>query len=168
LIRETLQPEDADRMLSRWPETFEARIDSSGIPKKPGVDALLDLIELRQLPVALATSTSRERTIVQLASVGLDTRFATMATGDEVVNGKPSPDIYLLAADRLGVDPASCFALEDSNPGVEAASTAGMRVIMVPDLIEPTPELAARAECVCRNLEEAREFLHTYLPGGMR
>ena len=165
LIRETLGPKDAQRILSRWPETFESRIDSEGIPKKAGVDELLGLLRRNAVPLALATSTSRDRTLVQLEAAGLNEHFETLATGDEVENGKPAPDIFLLAAERLRVEPRCCIALEDSEPGVEAASEAGMRVIMVPDLVQPTPEAVARAERVCSNLFEAQQFFDAILPG---
>jgi HAD superfamily hydrolase (TIGR01509 family) len=165
LLEEALGPRNSERMLSRWPERFEARVESGSIPRKPGVEDLLDLIGRRGTPIALATSTARHLTLRQLGAAGLLDRFGAMATGDEVVNGKPAPDIYLLAARRLGVDPASCVALEDSEPGVEAASRAGMRVIMVPDLIQPAPRIRAMAERVCPSLVEARKVLDGILRG---
>ena len=68
-----------------------------------------------------------------------------MLTRDDVARGKPSPDLYLLAATRLGFQPASCLAIEDSNPGVAAAHAAGAITIMVPDIVPPTA--ASRARC---------------------
>jgi HAD superfamily hydrolase (TIGR01509 family) len=127
------------------------------------VNALLDLLEAAGTPVALATSTAREQTLAQLEASGLSDRFPTIATGDEVVSGKPAPDIYLLAASRLDRAPAACVALEDSEPGVEAARAAGMRVIMVPDLVAPTPRTLAMTERVCRSLDEARAFISARL-----
>ena len=67
--------------------------------------------------------------------------FDTVVTGDMIQNGKPAPDIYLLAAERLGVDPADCIGVEDSLNGVRAVAAAGMRAVMIPDLIPPTPEV---------------------------
>ena len=164
LIEDALGREDAERMLSAWTEAFERRLRTEGVRKKPGVDDLLELIRRRGTPAALATSTGRTKTLEQLVSVGLRDRFKAIATGDEVVNGKPSPDIFLLAAERLAVDPQACIALEDSEPGVQAASSAGMRVIMVPDLKQPTAEIRALAERVCNSLAEAQGFLDAHLP----
>ena len=165
MIEEALGPRDAERMLSLWTRTFDARVGSGGIPRKPGVEDLLDLVDRRGIPIALATSTARDRTRMHLGSAGLAGRFRVMATGDEVVNGKPSPDIFLLAAGRLEADPAACVALEDSEAGVRAASAAGMRVIMVPDLVQPTPPVRALTERVCGDLAEVREFLEMVLGG---
>ena len=66
-------------------------------------------------------------------------------TGDMVEHGKPAPDIYLLAAARLGVDPADCIGVEDSNNGVRAIFAAGMRPVMIPDVVKPAPDVAALA-----------------------
>ena len=85
-------------------------------------------------PRAVATSTRRERARAKLARRGLLARFAALVGGDEVARGKPAPDIFLLAAARLGVAPADCVVLEDSEPGVRGALAAGMMPIMVPDL----------------------------------
>ena len=73
--------------------------------------------------------------------------------------GKPNPDIYLAAAASLGLPPSECLALEDSFAGVRAAAAAGMPVVMVPDLAQPTPEIADLAEGVFTSLFEARHGL---------
>ena len=85
--------------------------------------------------------------------------FAAVATRDDVERGKPSPDLYLAAAAGLGVDPAACLALEDSPPGARAAAAAGMAVLLVPDLVPPTPEAAALAAGVFPSLVEVRQAL---------
>jgi beta-phosphoglucomutase-like phosphatase (HAD superfamily) len=69
--------------------------------------------------------------------------FDTIVTGDMIEHGKPAPDIYLLAAERLGVDPAECVGVEDSPNGVRSIHAAGMRAVMIPDLVEPSPEVEA-------------------------
>jgi HAD superfamily hydrolase (TIGR01509 family) len=107
--------------------------------KKPGLDDLLDFLDSQRVPKAVATSTERERAIDQLGGLGLLDRFNVIATGDEVLNGKPAPDLFLLAAQRLGMAPAECLALEDSEAGVVAAHRAGMQVYLVPDLKAPPP-----------------------------
>jgi HAD superfamily hydrolase (TIGR01509 family) len=168
LLESAMGPEDAGRILTLWAETFEVRVESSGIPQKPGAEDLLDLAGDAGLPIALATSTARERAIIHLRAAGLADRFPTMATGDEVDRGKPAPDIYLLAARRLGAEPGACLALEDSEPGIESASAAGMRVIMVPDLVRPTPRMRALTEQVCPSLVEVAAVLRGMLsPGGL-
>lgn len=118
---------------------LEAEFQNAPLPKKPGLDELLDLLDSRGLRKAVATSTRREMAIAQLTVNGLIHRFDAVATGDEVQNGKPAPDLFLLAAQRLRVEPASCLVLEDAAPGVLAAHRAGMPVYVVPDL-QPPPE----------------------------
>jgi len=163
LIEEHLGPADARRVLEAWPVAYEARVAEGGIPKKTGVDDLLAMLSDRRIPMALATSTGRELTLKQLRPHGLVDHFPVMATGDEVEHGKPAPDIFLLAASRLGTNPASCLVLEDSEPGVEAALAAGMPVIIVPDLKPPEAHIAARAHRVCRDLHDVRHLLGSWL-----
>lgn len=85
------------------------------------------------LRLALATSGMREHVDVSLAESGLEGLFDAEVTGDQVQRGKPAPDLFLLAAQQLGVSPAVCVVLEDAPLGVEAAKAAGMRVIAVPN-----------------------------------
>ncbi len=107
--------------------------------------------------MALATASGREEVGERLgAMVGV---FATITTRDDATRGKPNPDIYLAAAASLGLPPSECLALEDSFAGVRAAAAAGMPVVMVPDLAQPTPEIADLAEGVFTSLFEARHAL---------
>lgn len=92
--------------------------------KKPGLDDLLALLDSRGMPKAVATSTERAQAAAQLGGLGLLDRFNVIATGDEVVNGKPAPDLFLLAAHRLGIEPSECLVLEDSEAGIVAAHRA--------------------------------------------
>jgi len=128
---------------------------TDGMPRKPGLEELLAALEIAQIPKAVATSTVRAKALVSLGV--LAGRFQALACGDDVVNGKPAPDIYLLAARRLGVPPQLALALEDSLPGVAAARAAGMPVIMIPDLVLPT----ATPEYICASLAQVAEWLQT-------
>ncbi len=110
-----------------------ARIRAQGVPAMPGLMALQAAIAERHIPWAVASSSSSRHVEEVLAQLGLAERVYATACGDEVAQGKPAPDLYLLAATRLGVDPADCLALEDSLPGVQAALAAGMAVIAVPN-----------------------------------
>jgi beta-phosphoglucomutase-like phosphatase (HAD superfamily) len=106
--------------------------------KKPGLEELLAFLEARNIRKAVATSTVRRRALPRLEAAGLAQRFEFVTTGDEVSKGKPSPDLFLLAAQRFGIDASGCLVLEDSEPGVMAAIRAGMRVYLVPDLNAPS------------------------------
>jgi HAD superfamily hydrolase (TIGR01509 family) len=124
------------RITHHW----DAHVQAHGIARKAGLIELLDYLDTLPLRKAVATSTRRIHAIPNLGD--LYPRFDALATGDEVKNGKPAPDIFLLAASRLGVKRANCLVLEDSLPGIKGATAAGMTVIMVPDLVAPTTEIA--------------------------
>ena len=81
------------------------------------------------------------------------------ASGAEVKNGKPAPDVFLLAAERLGVRPEDCLVLEDSKAGVIAGSEAGAKVIMVPDMFEPDEVCKEKAHKIVKNLGEVIKLL---------
>ncbi len=99
----------------------------------PGALAILKWAKSHGLPCALATSSFRHQAEVALAETELAGRFAAEATGDEVTHGKPAPDLFLLAASRLGIAPASCLVFEDAPAGLEAAARAGMRRLWIPN-----------------------------------
>jgi HAD superfamily hydrolase (TIGR01509 family) len=139
-----------------WMDTIIAKV---GIPLKPGVPEFLDAAEERGLPLAVATSADRARALYKTSIAGLDGRIPIFACGDEVPRGKPAPDVFALAAQRLGVPPDQCLAFEDSDPGVLAASAAGMRVVIVPDLKPPSADAARLAWKVVPTLHDAIALL---------
>ena len=134
-------------------------IATEGIPQKPGLRMFLAAVDSLGVRKAVATSTARERAIYKLKVAGVEAEFETFAGGDEVAHGKPAPDIFLLAAERLGVPPEKCLVFEDSDPGVLAAHAAGMRVVVIPDQKPPSPQAAAAAWEVLRDLHQAAEFI---------
>src|SRR6185437_5911876 len=94
-----------------------------------------------------------------LAAGGIRAHFETVLTRDDVARGKPHPDLYLLAAQRLGVPPASCVAIEDSGPGIAAAHGAGTIPIMVPDILAPSAETRAKCAAVLPDLHAVLAML---------
>ena len=131
----------------------------------PGLYPLLDELAERGLPLGVATSGHRRYVTLTLWTLAIESFFQAIATGDEVARGKPAPDIYLLAAARLGVPPACCLVLEDAPLGVAAARAAGMFCVAVPN-----PRIASRyfteAHQVFPSLEEVRVALDDLLGGG--
>ncbi len=142
---------------SRRRQLWEQRIREVGVPQKAGLDELLRCLEENACPKAIATSSSKPDAALCLGP--LAGRFDAIVTGDEVTRGKPAPDIFLLAAQRLALPPAHCLALEDSETGARAALAAGMGVILVPDLKQPSAALFAQVDRVCSSLHEVRELL---------
>lgn len=137
---------------------FRARAEG-GLPLRPGVMALLDHLRGEGLALAVATSTSSPMAQTHLAEAGLLERFSAVVTRSDVTHPKPAPEPYLLAAQRLGVDPTHCLAIEDSPTGVQAAHAAGMATIMVPDLLPADAETRARTVAVLENLAEVIDLL---------
>jgi HAD superfamily hydrolase (TIGR01509 family) len=166
-----LGAEEAERVLAeRFGDRFlvptfrdhrKARIRdltaAGGAPFKPGAREIVAWVASLGIPVGLATSSRRDDVRERLGV--LADVFATITTRDDVQRGKPNPDIYLAAAASLGVEPSNCLALEDSFAGIRAAVAAGMPVLMVPDLAQPTQEITDLAVAVFVSLIEAREAL---------
>jgi HAD superfamily hydrolase (TIGR01509 family) len=147
----------------RWRECRRVAIARTGIPIKPGLLDLLRFADDRGVPIAVATSSGGRTAEATLGAAGLLDRFRVIVTGDQVVAGKPAPDIYLEAARRLGVHPARCVALEDSDAGVLSAHAAGMRALHIPDLKAPSDAATAVAFRVLRSLHEAQALLETVM-----
>ncbi|MBD6615622.1 HAD family phosphatase [Komarekiella sp. 'clone 1'] len=130
-----------------------------GLPVKAGVLDVLNKLNNLGVTIALATGTSRIRTIRRLTNAGIQQYFTTIVTSEDVAEGKPAPDIFLEVSRRINVVPLQCMVFEDSSVGVKAAFTAGMCVIMVPDIEFPSPEIARLAYRVLTSLELAGELL---------
>ena len=111
---------------------------AGGVQLKPGV---VELLAALTLPRAIATSSTRAQALRKFAACALP-RFDHVVTVDDVARAKPAPDPYLLAAERLGVDPARCLAFEDSETGAQSAHAAGMTVVQVPDLVPASGDFA--------------------------
>lgn len=114
--------------------------EDHGVPVKAGLYELLDYLDGMGLPYAVATSTKGERARWRLDNIGVLGRLKGLVTGDMVEKGKPQPDIFLKAAELLGVAPESCVVLEDSPHGILAADRAGCKPVMIPDLKQPDEE----------------------------
>lgn len=133
---------------------------AAGMPVKRGAVELLDALRSARFPMAIVTSSSRRTAEAHLRLAGIHDRFDAILTRDDVVNGKPSPDLYLLAAARFDVKPEACIAVEDSNHGVTAALAAGAITIMVPDMVPPTEASRAKCAAVVPDLGAVLEMLH--------
>lgn len=164
MLRERLGDRDAAALRERCHALYGVRVEA-GLPLKPGVHELLDLLDRHATPRALVTSTRRDRAVQKLETTGLRPRFGTIVTGSDIEHPKPAPDIYLLAAQQLGVEPSRCVVLEDSAPGVQAALAAGATPIQVPDLVEPGAGGAAPRHRVVRSLHEARLLIEAAFAG---
>jgi beta-phosphoglucomutase-like phosphatase (HAD superfamily) len=132
---------------------------------KPGLPELIALLRRHRLPIAVATSTDSTEANLSLTAAGLSiSTFDAFVTGDQVTRGKPNPEIYVTAAGRLAVDPASCVALDDSSPGTLAATRAGMTTFLIPDgQRRPSAEAMRAAYRVVPSLMDVTAWLSALL-----
>jgi len=125
----------ADAIVARLTDRVQQQLAEHGIPWRPGSRELLRQLKAAGVPTALVTM-SVERMARQIIDLIDFAAFDVVVAGDMVENSKPHPDPYLVAAKQLGVDPATCIAIEDSVPGVESAVAAGTITIAVPHQID--------------------------------
>jgi len=162
--------ENQRRIIRRYFPTVDARafqedcisrvdrlLEQHCAPEKPGARALLEYFRTRGVKTALASSSARERVLGNLRQAAMEDLFDVIVSGQEVERGKPEPDIFLLAAERLGCPPEECYVFEDSVNGVRAGMAAGCAAVMVPDLVPPPEGLAVHR--VCASLTEAKALI---------
>lgn len=129
--------------------------ERKGIALRPGLLVLLDRLDSLRIPYAVATSTARKEALWSLEKAGIAGRFTVHVCGDEVERGKPAPDIFLRALERLGCAPEDGVGFEDSDAGLRSLHAAGIRSIFVKDLLEPPPETLAGIWKRCADLAGA-------------
>ena len=147
-----------DAFQEAWVRHFWV-IAETRLELKPGALELLGTLDEMRLPRAIATSSSHRTVERHLTAHGLLGRFHAIVGHGDYQNGKPAPDPFLKAAERLGIEPALCLALEDSHNGVRSASAAGMMTLMVPDLLEPTEEIRGLCTLIVPDLHEVRRLI---------
>lgn len=155
--------ENADyvRIRQRRRELFEECVKKEGIQCKKGAEELLSVLKTKGITTAVATATDWERACAYLRRVGLLEYFNEVISTSQVKAGKPAPDIYLQACEKLGLAPAECIAVEDSPNGVFSAYRAGCKVIMVPDQTEADEELKQYLFAYAESLEEVLQYMET-------
>ena len=142
-------------------ELMDKYIEDNGIEAKPGAEKLLSYLKDSGYKIALATATAPERTQSYLKRLGLYSYFDEVVCASMVKRGKPDPDIYLFAAEKLGLAPQECIALEDSQNGIKSASTAGCKTVMVPDLDGPNDEIRPLIIDVADSLADVIRIIET-------
>ncbi|MEV0706842.1 HAD family hydrolase [Nocardia aurea] len=145
----------------RFLEVRVTELMTGPIPWRPGAKDALALVRTSGLSSALVTNTKRSLTEFGLDTLGRD-YFDVSVCGDEVPEGKPEPDVYLRAAELLGVDPKECVAVEDSPTGAMAAQAAGCAVIVVPCeiAVPPAPGRIFRESLTGLSLSDLKHALH--------
>lgn len=144
IIRERLEldlldQQIVDEIVAAMVERYRTR----GAPRIAGAVDAVQRLAATGLPLAIASSSHQAVIDAALNSLGISNLFRVVVASDEVAHGKPAPDVYLLTARRLGVDPTACLVVEDSLNGVLAGRAAGMTVALVPNASVP-PAVGAR------------------------
>lgn len=140
-------------------EYFYQYTGAYGLPVKPGVKELMEYLKTEGYRIGLASSSTLQYILNGLRQAELIHYFDVIVSGENLQRGKPEPDIYLQACEKIGVIPAEAYAIEDSYNGIRSASRAGMQPIMVPDLLPSTVEMQALCRCICRDLFAVKDWL---------
>lgn len=140
-------------------EIFLQRVSSEGVPIKKGLIKLLHFLRENNIKTAVATSTSAQTAHKIIEMAGVYNYFDAFVCGDDVKNGKPHPEVFLKAAEKLGLSPECCVAFEDSINGIKSAHSAKMKTVMVPDYLQPTQEILPMVDCLCEDLSQSIKFL---------
>ena len=154
-------PQSPAELLAGYNEVVREVLRSDLTPR-PGVRALIAEAQRRGLPIAVASSSLREWVQLKLGVIGLTDAFPVALGGDDVTNGKPAPDIYIKAAELIGLTPGQCIAIEDSPIGLAAASASGAYTVCT--LTDSTRGLDLSAADVI--IESLEDFDYGLLAGG--
>jgi len=130
-------------------------VDKSGFPLRPGVLSILTKLKQLNIPSAVATSAVTQRAKYKLSKSGILEYFSALACAEEIKNGKPAPDIFLLAANKLQLYVKDCVGFEDSPAGLQGLHSAGIRSIFVKDLITPPDDILKEVWHSFSSMEEA-------------
>jgi len=135
--------------------------ETKGSKIKKGFLTLISYLKDNNIPTALVTGSKfcRITTLFGHHKVDYNKMFDVILSSENYKNGKPHPEPYLLASEKLGISPNECLVLEDSSNGIISANKAGCKSIMVVDLIKPTKEVANMCLKVVRNLESVKKYL---------
>lgn len=135
------------------------RIADEGVPKKAGLDELLEYLHDCAIPMAVASSSTKEAIRNNLRNGRIEHYFDVLLSGESLGRGKPDPLIFLETAKLLGTDPKRTVVLEDSFNGVEAGANGGFITVMVPDLAQPTDRIRSLATKVIKTLDELIDLM---------
>ena len=150
---------DGKKLVDDHYEYIENVLYTVGPEKMPYVEELLKYLRENNYKIAVASSSDTADIKNNLEKTKFEKYIDEIASGAEVENGKPAPDVFLLAAKRLGVDPKDCLILEDSKAGIKAGKASGAMVFMVPDMFTVDKECEDTADRILTNLGEVIEIL---------
>jgi beta-phosphoglucomutase-like phosphatase (HAD superfamily) len=154
-----------DRLMELKHKYLDRVLAGGGFPVKEGLYRILDFLDENGFVKAVASSTRKGAVYHELQQINVLNRFDVLICGDMIEKSKPDPEIFLKASSELGVNPEDCYVLEDSFNGVKAGYSAGMKTIMIPDMIMPDDEIIPFAWRIADNLDEAAEIIEKGMQG---
>jgi beta-phosphoglucomutase family hydrolase len=154
LLHWTSDEAEVKRLSLRKEALYRDVVREIGLEPLPGVCAWLQRLATAGIPCVIGSSTHRENIEVSLDVLGLRGFFSKIVTAEDVTHGKPDPEVFLKAAEKIGMPPERCVVFEDAHVGIEAARSAGMRVIAVATT-NPLDELG-KADVAVKRLDELR------------
>ncbi len=149
---------DYAKVRAHRKELFEEIIAVEGIPLKPGAEDILKFLKEKGVIISTATATDEERTTRYLSKVGLLEYFDKICCATQVKEGKPKPDLYLYAAEQVGVPKENCIAVEDAPNGVRSAAAAGIKTVYIPDQNDDEEEVAGLYYLRMENLTDLKKL----------
>lgn len=152
--------DDPVSLFQRVVGTVEERLKTQ-VPVKPGLFEILGYFHEHNVKLAVASSSYPGIIQSNLHVSGTENYFDEIISGSWVEKGKPEPDIFLLAASKLGLDPKDCYVFEDSNNGVMAGLAAGCTTVMIPDVVPPKEEIRNSDAVILSSLHEALDEIRT-------
>lgn len=148
----------ADELLDIYLQYEKSAIEN-GIPLKPGALELLEYLKSKKIKIALASSSLRERAVGILNSHNILGYFDELVFGYEVEKGKPEPDIFLKACEKINIKPSEAIVLEDSEAGIQAGFSANIPVFCIPDIKKPSEHFAEKTTKILSSLYDVLDLI---------
>lgn len=160
LFKEDYGPQyDVDQIIKDVHAYIAKRFETEGVPLKPGLVELLKYLKENNYKTIIATSSHRNRVDLIVKQAQIDQYFDDSICGDEVTKGKPNPEVFLKACQKLQVSPQDALVLEDSESGINAAYNAEIKVIGIPDMKYPEEKYVKMTYKIMDNLFQVKDFL---------
>lgn len=154
-LRDNFPTMDIEKFSS---EARQYVVDNLVVKYMPGAEDLVRFLKEKGVKIAIASGSSQESIKHHLEEVGGAHYFDAIVGGSDIKNGKPAPDIFLLAAEKLGANPEDCYVLEDSPNGIRAGHAAGMKAIGIPDIAQFSDEIKALETKEFKSMFETLEY----------
>ena len=152
MLKWTTEPDEVRRLSLRKETLYREVVVARGIVALPGVENWLRALRDAGIPCVIASSTHRENITTTLGVLGIESFFESMVTSEDVTRGKPHPEVFLRAAEKIGVAPKDAVVFEDALVGIAAAQAADMRVVAV--TTTNSREVLAKADWIVDRLDE--------------